>query len=332
MLETHKPNFTLVSTQDCDERNKTLVIRAILITSVCCTLPALSTGFDWLKTFIPLAPFCFCVLLGQQTGRRIAFFAFLVSVAVSIIAGNYAHIIFPLTLLPVGIGLGFVAEARYSPARSGATITALILAGWVIGGILVYTITGHNPYHTGLQAMDQAFIGLQEMYKNNSDIPEDVMRDVLQGVETMRRATPAIFPSLLIATAIFTSWVNMALGNRILRNSKAKRIVWPPFKYWRISENLVWLLIIAGVATLIPVTAIKVVGLNLLLTLGTVYFFQGVAVVLALMDRFKTPKPVRFLIYVLLVVQTYSIFMIAIIGIIDVWKDLGKIYAEPESK
>jgi hypothetical protein len=319
-----------VSTKADEEQNKAQVIRAIVITSFCCCLPALSTGFDWLRTFIPLAPFCFYVVLGAQTGKHVVFFAFLLSAAFSIVVNNSGNIIFPLTLLPVGIGIGFAAKKHYSPAKTGIITTALILAGWVGSGCLYYVTTGRNPYNEGLQAMDQSFISLMEMYKNSSDVPEDVIRDITGGIETMRVATPSVFPGLLIATAICTSWVNMALGNRIIRNSTSKIAVWPLFKYWRISEDLVWVLILAGMSFLIPITICKVIGLNLLLVLGTVYFFQGVAVLLAILDRFSTPKPVRFLIYVLLIIQTYSVFLIAILGIIDVWKDLGKIYAQPE--
>jgi uncharacterized protein YybS (DUF2232 family) len=271
------------------------------------------------------------VLLGGTTARNVTVLAFLLSAAFSIIIGNSGNIIFPLTLLPIGIGLGFVAESKYSPAKAGIAVTALILIGWLVSGYLFFLTTGQNSYSEGLRAMDQAFTSLQEMYKSNSDIPEDVIRDVVSGIETMRLATPSIFPSLLIATAIFTSWVNMVIGNRIIRNSPSEIRVWPEFKYWRITEDIVWILIVAGIGCLIPVAVIKVIGLNLLLILGTVYFFQGIAVLLAMLDRFKAPRPVRFFIYVLLIVQTYSIFVIAILGVIDVWKDLGKIYAQPES-
>ncbi len=243
---------------------------------------------------------------------------------------NSGNIIFPLTLLPVGIGLGFTAEQKYSPAKAGIVTTALILVGWIVSGFLYYTTTGNNSYSEGLQAMNQAFNGLQEMYKNTSDISEDVIRDVIRGIEAMKVATPSIFPSLLIATAIFTSWINMTLGNRIVRNNSEGVVIWPLFKYWRISEDLVWILILSGVSFLIPIPLFKTIGLNVMIILGTIYFFQGVAVLLALLDRLKTPKPVRVLIYALLVIQTYSVFMIAILGIIDVWKDLGKIYVEPK--
>ena len=270
------------------------------------------------------------MLLGQQTGRRVTFFGFLLSVAFSIAFNNSGNIIFPLTLLPVGIGLGFAAEQKYSPAKAGIATTALILAGWIISGFFYYSATGNNPYNEGLQVMDQAFIGLKEMYKNSPDVPEDVIKDITRGIETMRQVTPSIFPSVLIATAIFTSWVNMTLGNRIIRNSKSGIRIWPEFKYWRIPDDLIWVLILSGMSLLIPLASFKIIGLNLLIALGTLYFFQGVAVLLAMLDRFNTPKPVRFMIYVLLVVQTYSVFMIAIFGIIDVWKDLGKIYAQPE--
>ena len=313
-----------------EEPNRSQIIRGILLTALCCALPALSTGFDWLRTFIPLAPFCFCVLLGQQVGRKVTLFGFLVAVAFSIVVGNSGNIIYPLTLLPVGIGLALTVEWKYSPAKAGFVTTALILAGWFISGFFYYITTGNNPYSEGLQAMDQAFAGLTNMYKTSSDIPEDILRDVVKGIATMRQVTPTIFPSLLIATAIFTSWVNMVLGNRIIRNSDSGITIWPVFKYWRISEDLIWILIIAGISFLIPLSSIKALGINLLLIMGTIYFLQGVAVLLAVLDRFNTPKPMRFLIYVLLVVQTYSVFIIAIVGIIDVWKDLGKIYSQPK--
>lgn len=228
------------------------------------------------------------------------------------------------------MGLALAAEWNYSPAKAGLVTTVLILTGWIISGLFYNITTGSNPYSQGLQAMDQAFTGLMEMYNTSSDIPDDVKHDIVKGIETLRQVTPAIFPSLLIATAICTSWVNMVLGNRIIRNSASGIVIWPVFKYWRISENLVWLLIIAGISCLIPLSSIRNLGLNLLMIMGTLYFFQGIAVLFALLDRFKTPKPVRFLIYVLLVVQTYSVFMIVIFGIIDVWKDLGKIYSQPK--
>ena len=312
-----------------EEPNKAQVIWAIIITSLCCSLPALFTGFDWLRTFIPLAPFYFYVVLGKQTGKRVIFFAFLASVAFSIVVNNSGNIIFPLTLLPVGIGIGFAAEKKFSPAKTGLLTTVLILAGWVISGFLYYSTTGQNSYNEGLQALDQSFISLTEMYKNSPDIPDDVIRDITRGIETIRKATPSIFPSLLIATAICTSWVNMTLGNRIIRNSTSGIKVWPLFKHWRIPEDLVWVLILAGISFLIPIASCKVIGLNLLLVLGTIYFFQGIAVLVAILDRFNMPKSIRFFIYVLLIIQTYSVFLIAILGIIDVWKDLGNIYIKP---
>lgn len=305
--------------------------RAIALISLLCGLPAFNPVFEGLRSFIPLAPFYFSITLGQKIGRQVCLIAFIIAGLVSLIAHDIGNAIFPLTLFPVGFTLAWAVEKRKTIAWAGLAATLLVLFGWLMGGLFFWQSTGHNPYIEGLTAMDQAFASMAETYKTSGNFPPEVMIDIERGFDQARQKLPQVFPALLIMSAIAISWLNMTLGNRLLRRHAPEYTGWPPYRFWRLPENLVWLVILAGIFTLLPLSTISTVGLNGLLILGSIYFFQGLAVLFAMLERWDAPKPIRFFIYIFIFIQTYSIVLLAVLGIIDVWKDLGKIYQEEEA-
>jgi uncharacterized protein YybS (DUF2232 family) len=52
---------------------------------------------------------------------------------------------------------------------------------------------------------------------------------------------------------------------------------------------------------------------------GTLYFFQGLAVFVALLERWRTPTFLRVLLYVVFILQSYGMLMLTILGLSDVW-------------
>jgi uncharacterized protein YybS (DUF2232 family) len=305
--------------------------RAIVLTSLFCGLPAISPVFDLLRTFIPLAAFYFSVTQGQKAGHHICLVSFIIAGLVSLFARDIGNAIFPLTLFPVGFILAWAMEKRKTVAWAGLSATLLVLLGWVIGGLLFWQSTGLNPYTEGLAAMDQAFATMAETYKTSGNFPPDVVAEIERGIDQARQKLPRIFPALLVMSAIFISWLNLALGNRLIERHAPKQTVWPPYRFWRLPENLVWLLILAGFFMIMPVSALKTIGLNSILILGCIYFFQGLAVLFAMLARWDAPRPIRVFIFIFIFIQTYSIVLLAVLGIIDTWKDLGNIYNEEET-
>ena len=51
---------------------------------------------------------------------------------------------------------------------------------------------------------------------------------------------------------------------------------------WKSPELLIWFAIGAGALMLIPEKAMKVIGINGILILAVIYFFQGIAIVCVL--------------------------------------------------
>ncbi len=305
--------------------------QAVALTTLFCGLPALSPVFDLLRIFIPLTAFYFSVTLGQNAGRQVCLFAFIIAGLISLLAHNIGNAIFPLTLFPVGFMMAWAMEKRKTVAWAGLTATLVVLLGWFIGGLLFWQSTGLSPYNEGLTAMDKTFASMADTYKTSGDFPPDVAAEIERGIAQARQTLPRIFPALLIMSAIVVSWLNMALGNRALGRYSPEHTVWPPYRFWRLPDNLVWLVILAGILMILPGATLKTVGLNSLLILGCVYFFQGLAVLFAMLERWDAPRPIRVFIYIFIFIQTYSLVLLAVLGIVDIWKDLGKIYKEEET-
>jgi uncharacterized protein YybS (DUF2232 family) len=122
---------------------------------------------------------------------------------------------------------------------------------------------------------------------------------------------------------MITVWVNLVIGNWLLAK-RAGFAPWPSSRQWRLPDWLIWGVILAMIATLASPAGMSAFGLNLLLILGLLYFFQGLGVLGSLLDRWSVPPPLQALIYFLFIIQYYGVILIAILGLIDVWADFRR--------
>jgi uncharacterized protein YybS (DUF2232 family) len=62
-----------------------------------------------------------------------------------------------------------------------------------------------------------------------------------------------------------------------------------------------------------------------------VYFFQGLAIVASLLNKWSVPMLIRVLIYALIFIQTYGIIILSFLGLADVWADFRKLKQADEN-
>lgn len=160
--------------------------------------------------------------------------------------------------------------------------------------------------------------------KGNNRLEPEQALEVESAISRLRGILPRVMPGLLFTTLLNTIFLNMVVGQYFLRRKKPGLVTWPPFATWRLPEPLVALVIVAGFCLLVPTQIIKDIGINLLLVAGTLYFFQGLALLTSLLNRWSVPGVLRALIFLMLLVQAYGIALLAITGLIDVWADMRK--------
>ena len=143
-------------------------------------------------------------------------------------------------------------------------------------------------------------------------------------VEKLRTLMPRIMPGLLLVTLVNTVLFNMALGQYLLKRKAQELSPWPPFIEWRLPEKLVAMVIISGIFILMPGGFLQNIGFNLALLAGTLYLFQGLAVLTALLNKWNVPLSLRILIFLLVIFQAFGIIILAVLGLADVWADFRK--------
>lgn len=145
---------------------------------------------------------------------------------------------------------------------------------------------------------------------------ELVKRSMATAADLLQRLYPALVTALLVGIA----GCNLALIKKTTATTTVN-ITIGDFSTFRNPDLLVWPLIAAGFALMLPVSAVTTPALNILLVITLLYFIQGMAVVSAFIAKNSAPTILRVLLYALLVIQPYLLALVAGIGLFDLWID-----------
>ena len=285
-------------------------------------LPIISIEFVWLQFFTPLPVFYFLVQSGTTRGVNTLAAALLITGLTATAIGAATAFFFSVTMLPVGYVLATSRAAKTSPVQAGLRSFIALLLGWGTWSLL-YSMTNHSSlYQDILSSLDQGLIVAGKTILESSELPGEHTLDFEAAINRFRDLIPHIMPGLLLVTMINVVFFTMVIGQWLLRKKNQALSPWPPFAEWRLPEQLVTSIIVAGVCLLLPGRFFKDVGLNLMFLVGTLYFFQGLSVINALLARWK--KPLWVLIFSLVFFQIYGVIFLAVLGLADVWADFRK--------
>ncbi|OGQ94508.1 MAG: hypothetical protein A2521_15175 [Deltaproteobacteria bacterium RIFOXYD12_FULL_57_12] len=275
----------------------------------------------WLAGLIPLPVFYYLVFFGKKEGGILIISAILFATGAAFLAGGLYTLLFSLTMLPAGVAFWRAARTGLSPARAGLHGVLLIGVTWLLYWGAIGVANQVNPYQEVVTAIDQGLTELDAQYREIYKLPADKARELNKALGEMRQNLPQLLPALLVNGIIYTVWINLALGNWLLRKKQLAPWPWPAYSEWRLPDNFVWIGIASGITLLLANGVIAVASKNVLLVWGAVYVLQGAAVLVNLLIRWSIVQPLRVAIYGLLIIQGYGIICLAALGLSDVWVD-----------
>ena len=259
-----------------------------------------------------------------EKGTRIIIRSSVISGLLAMIMGALPVLLFSFTLVPIGFILAASLRKEESHWAAGLKALVFVAATWFMAGMLVSSTQHINIYSSILQEIDQNLVAALEAYKTSAKIPTATLEEVGNAFTELRRLVPRIFPGVILMTIISTVWLNMVFGDWLLKRTGKAYSNWQDFRTWKLPEQMVWGVITAGVFLFISSSLFNTIGLNLLMILGLLYFFQGLAVVTFLLARWSVPRTVKFFLFMLLIVQAYGMILLAILGLADVWLNFRK--------
>jgi uncharacterized protein YybS (DUF2232 family) len=234
-------------------------------------------------------------------------------------------------LAEYGVMALVLAEAIRRQWSVERTILASTALPSIASGALIALLI--SSVDLNLEAVKQHFQedlsqALRQLLSEGGGLSDEALEAYVQeAFGTVVQLLPALF---VLSTAAGT-----------LLNYGVVRIVWrrlashPPLPeiklaQWKAPEVCVWVLIVSGIGSFVPLPGMQIVGRNVLLLVGLVYLIQGLGVMVFYVNRASVPPILRSLAYIFLVIQPLFLLGVAAFGLFDLWFDFRRTGNKPE--
>ena len=310
-----------------------VVPRHVLLLSMLYAAPILLPFLSgWLMGALAVPAAYVLTTEGEKKGWTLLALVLIIVGAISLLTGRLLVFLSLLPLIPLGYSLYESNRRMDSPAEAGGRGVLFFSLSWIAFWLLYGLLSGTNPYQQLVQVIDAGFVAAGELYQQNSELNMEMQLELAEVITGLRNLIPHILPGILFSTVLVIVWMNLALFSRVLAKTLPGHWNWPPYREWKLPDHLVWLPIGAALCYLAGSGSLHDLGLNGLIVGGVLYFFQGLAVFLHILDRWKVPRYLRIFFYLLLVLQSYGLVVLSLLGLADIWLPLRPFSGPQEKK
>jgi uncharacterized protein YybS (DUF2232 family) len=303
--------------------------RRELITGIAGTLFAFFAVFTvpvvglFVSIFTPLPTLLGIYRFGHPAGYLIPGGALIFSVPLLLYLELTPNLAYLLGMLALGALLGQALRLQWTLEKTVCFATGVVF----LGAVLVFWVANDGlggRFAATLEGELRGSVAATLQYYESIGMTFD--KQAMQaGIEKLIPLFVSILPGTALASALMVAWLNLLVARRFCL---VRRVPWPPWQFWALwkaPEPLVWGVIAGGSLLLLPSAAAGTVGLNLLLVLGTVYLFQGLAIVVFYFDRWRLPRLLRAILYALMLLQQFATLLLIFMGLFDVWLNFRRI-------
>jgi uncharacterized protein YybS (DUF2232 family) len=293
------------------------IVTGVLITSLifCVSVFIPIIGFV-AALFIPLPVLFYRLKLGRINGLIIAVVASLIMMA--LIGGLSIDVIFFAGLLLIGFILGELFELNLSIEQTTLIASGSVVLSGLISLIVSSVLTGEGVFAVVSDYVAKNLELTLVLYQSMGMSQENIQL-ISQSLDKIHQVLVTIIPALVSVSTLFVTWISILLARPVLTSRSLFYPDFGPLKLWKAPEYLVWAVIGCGLSLFLPPTALKIIGLNGLLILLTVYFFQGIAIVSFYFDKKRLPRFVRVFLYTLIGLQQLILLAVIGLGFFDLW-------------
>ncbi|NVM57713.1 MAG: YybS family protein [Desulfobacterales bacterium] len=306
------------------------IVMAIVITTLISMaalyLPVLGL---LVSVFIPLPILFYRSKLGRPRGALILITVTLI-VASMMGWGSITSTVFFFELGLVGLILSEVLEMNLSVEKTVAVTTGVVVGtGAVLLGL--YGLFSTNSLWGLMSNYVNKNLELALAMYREMNVSEEKIGVLAQSIEGILYVMLRIMPAIVIVSTLFVVWGNLLLARPVLRGRQLFCPDFGPLNEWKAPEPLVWPVIVSSVLLLIPHGGFKLLGVNGLIIMMMIYFFQGIAIVSFYFEKKRFPRILRGVLYGLIAIQQFVLLLVIAIGFFDMWIDFRRIKKRVEN-
>ncbi len=265
--------------------------------------------------FLPLPVLFYRLKVGRNCGLAIVAVSFLILLIMT--RGMAFDILYFGSLLMTGLFLGECLEQHLDIQKTIGYTTALVV-GSAFAAFFIYTLTQGVTMGNVLTDYLSAYFEMTIDVYSQMGIEQDQ-------IQQFNSAFMAVFPGMFLISYITTIWLNILIIRTLLKKRGVELKSIEHLVHYRAPELMVWAVIGLGASLMVPLPALKIIGVNGLMVLMLIYFFQGIAVVSFYFQKRKTPTAFKVFCYSLILLQIYVLILVIGLGFFDNWINFRKI-------
>ena len=272
--------------------------------------------------FIPLPTLYYRIKLGRTTSVIIPVLGFIIMVVV--LSSFTIDVMFFAELLIVGFILGELLESRFPIDKTMLYSCGVVLISGIVS-LFVYSTASGNDLISILSQYVAKNIELSLALYQSLGMSEENLRLIQDSLGKIQYILVSIIPGLTITSTLLVIWINILLSKALLKGRFQFHPDYEKLNQWQAPDYLVWAVIGCGLLMLLPASVAKLIGLNVLLILMTIYFFQGMAIVSFLFEKIKVPRFLKIVVYILIPLIQLAWLAVIGIGLFDMWFNFRKL-------
>lgn len=206
-----------------------------------------------------------------------------------------------------------------SGSRALFWTTSANLLIFTIGFVVYSTTSGINLQQLISNEIASSLKQAVTLYEKGG-VPAEELEVLKRSMAVASNMLQRLYPALVTVLLIIIAGCNLILLKKTTAKTSTHLHI-EEFNTFRNPDLLVWVFILCGFSLLLPLSPITTPALNILVIITTLYFFQGMAVVSALITKHSVPALLRIILYTMLIIQPYLLALVAGIGMFDLWVD-----------
>ncbi len=271
---------------------------------------------------LPLSILYSRVRFGRKNGTAITLAALILVCVIS--RGVVLDIFFFFGLIFLGYTMGESFERKFSVEK-----TVLYSAGSVLGafglGLFFYSVqSGSGIVQLVTEHVSRNLEFTLKLYENMGMSKESALI-FSENFDRILHDMVRLIPSMVVALTLFVVWMNLLFSRSL---STVNRLFYTEFGFlnrWKAPEPIVWVAIACGLMLLLPGGGLRLIGLNGLIALMPIYFFQGIAIVSFYFEKKRFPRFLKIFMYTIIVIQQMLLFVVIGLGFFDMWLNFRKL-------
>ena len=307
------------------------ITESAMITGILVILAYVSSFITLLMFFYPTP----AIILGKRRGLKYSILALIASdLIISMLLGLQTGLAFLLLYTPLAVALTYGVCRDEDANKTILFGSAAYMISFVLYILLLNFIMGINFIERVAEMYDQSFEMTRGLFDNIPDQfrtgqVDRYIQDIDEMAPMMNYIITNVFPAVLIAASVITSYINYLVASKFARRFSINIKEHEGIGYFSFPRNfmiaMAGLLLLSFLLNLLNIN-VGIIQLNLFIIVLMAMLLQGLAVLKFFIDKSSLGKFARNLILVIILIMSASFSIIyAIIGLVDLTVNLRKI-------